>query len=125
MCPAEVPIAPVTEPEPVYVAEEEPAPKPSAWRNVRTRKRSQRDREEAMVAPIPLHPTGPLSTTDYAPPPRTAASWQSWRGNPTQVPSPSPTGFETGAPPVVSVRDRSPGPFGPTAGFFGPRPSAP
>ncbi|KAG8717815.1 hypothetical protein FRC09_013619 [Ceratobasidium sp. 395] len=131
-CPTQVPVTampmsmpmPVPEPEPEFVEEEPaPAPKPSAWRTVRTRKKSQRDREEAMVAPTPLYPTGPLSNTDYVPPPRTAASWQSWRGNPTQVPSPSPTGFETGAPPVVSVRDRSPGPFGPTGGLFGPRPS--
>jgi len=78
-----------------------------------------------MVAPTPLYPTGPLSSTEYVPaPPRTAASWQSWRGNPTQVPSPSPTGFEdSGAPPVIPVRERSPGPFGPSTGFFGPRPS--
>jgi hypothetical protein len=66
MCPAEVPIAPVTEPEPVYVAEEKPALKPSAWRNVRTRKRSQRDREAAMVAPIPLHPTGDYPSSFFA-----------------------------------------------------------
>ncbi|KAG8703147.1 hypothetical protein FRC08_003046 [Ceratobasidium sp. 394] len=128
-CPTQVPVAPmpmpmpVPEPEPVVEEEPLPAPKPSAWRSVRTRKKSQRDREEAMAAPTPLYPTGPIST-DYVPaPPRTAASWQSWRGNPTHVPSPSPTGFESGAPPVVSVRDRSPGPFGPTGGLFGPRPS--
>jgi hypothetical protein len=116
-------MAPVPAPEPVHVAEEEPAPKPSAWRNVRTRKKSQRDRDEPMAAPTPIYPPGPLSSTEYVPPPRTAASWPSWRGDATQVPSPSPTGFESGAPPVVSVRDRSPGPFGPSTGFFGPRPS--
>ena len=78
-----------------------------------------------MVAPTPLYPTGPLSSTEYVPaPPRTAASWQSWRGNHTQVPSPSPPVFDDDdAPPVVPVRERSPGPFGPSTGFFGPRPS--
>ncbi|KAG8735042.1 hypothetical protein FRC12_018241, partial [Ceratobasidium sp. 428] len=56
-CPTQVPVTampmsmpmPVPEPEPEFVEEEPaPAPKPSAWRTVRTRKKSQRDREEAM-----------------------------------------------------------------------------
>ncbi|KAH7337672.1 hypothetical protein B0J17DRAFT_573525 [Rhizoctonia solani] len=125
-CPTECPTVPVAGPEPVSVVEEEPAPKPSAWRNVRTRKKSQRDRErdDPLPAPTAVYPTGPLSSAEYVRPPPTAASWQSWRGNATQVPSPSPPAFEGDEPPVVPVRERSPERFGPTpGGFFGPRPS--